>query len=61
VGEDWEHLKASYPWLSEYQLQAALAYAEAYPEEIGDRLQREARWTPEAVWSSYPFTRPPGR
>ena len=61
VGNDWEQLRAGYPWLSEHQLQAALTYAQVYPAEIEARLQREAYWTPEVVWSTYPFTRPPGR
>src|SRR5687768_16558819 len=28
VGNDWEQLRAGYPWLSEHQLQAALTYAQ---------------------------------
>jgi uncharacterized protein (DUF433 family) len=61
VADDWQQLQADYPWLSEQQLRAALAYAAAYPQEIAERLQREAHSTPETVWSTYPFTRPPGR
>jgi len=56
--QDWEHLRSTYHWLSEQQLRAALAYAEAYPEEIDDRLRDEERWTPEEIWKRYPFTRP---
>lgn len=41
VNEDWERLREGYNWLSETQLQNALAYAEAYPEEIELRIQRE--------------------
>jgi len=59
--EDWDQLRAYYSGLSEHQLRAALTYAVAYPQEIEERLQREAHWTPEAVWSAHPFTRPPGR
>lgn len=58
---DWERLKAAYHWLDERQLRAALAYAEAYPEEIEEMIQADERWTPEAVWTKYPFTRPPSR
>ncbi len=61
VGESWNRLREAYHWLSEHQLRAALAYGAAYPEEIEERLMDEERWTPEAVWVTYPFTRPPGR
>ena len=39
----------------------AVAYRQAYPEEIETRLHAEERWTPERVWQTYPFTRPPRR
>jgi uncharacterized protein (DUF433 family) len=58
VGEDFEELSSSYPRLSGSQLRAALAYYELYPEEIDARIAREESWTPEEVWSLYPFTRP---
>lgn len=58
VGEDAEEIGRSYPQLSRGQLQAALAYYELYPEEIDARLEREESWSPEEVWSRYPFTRP---
>jgi uncharacterized protein (DUF433 family) len=61
MDEDWERLREAYHWLSEHQLRAALAYAEAYPEEIEERLRVEARWTPETMWATYPFTKPEGR
>ena len=61
VDEDWDRLQEAYHWLSEYQLRSALAYAEAYPEEIERRIQRDERWTPERVWEMYPFTRPSHR
>lgn len=60
-GEHWEHLKAGFHWLSEQQLRAALAYAEAYPEEIDDAMREDASWTPEKTWTTYPFMRPPWR
>jgi len=53
----WEDLLAAYPELTETQLRAALAYYQAYPEEIDERLAREARWTPEKVAEELPFTR----
>lgn len=53
----WEPLRAAYPELSEHQLRAALAYYEAWPDEIDERLAREASWTPERVVEELPFTR----
>lgn len=58
VGGDREELRRSYPRLSETQLKAALSYYELYPEEIDARLEREEYWTPERVWTEFPFTRP---
>ena len=58
MGADWAQLRQAYHWLDERQLRAALAFAEAYPEEIEARLAAEERWTPQRVWRTYPFTRP---
>ncbi len=57
TGENWEQLVEAYPELTETQLRAALAYYQAYPEEIDHRLSREAYWTPERVAEELPFTR----
>jgi uncharacterized protein (DUF433 family) len=57
-GSSYEALRQNYPWLTEPQLRAALAYYEAYPSEINSRLEREAQWTPERVWRELPFARP---
>jgi uncharacterized protein (DUF433 family) len=57
----YESLRESYPWLTDVQLRAALAYYEVYPKEIDARLEREARWTPERVWEEMPFSRPRNR
>jgi uncharacterized protein (DUF433 family) len=54
----FEALRQSYPWLTEPQLRAALAYYEVYPSEIEARLEREAQWTPERVRRELPFARP---
>ena len=51
-------LRQSYPWLTEPQLRAALAYYELHPEEINARLEIEAQWTPERVRRELPFLRP---
>ena len=53
-----ERLRQAYHWLSEHELRAAVAYAEAYPEEIEERLRADEYWTPERVWETYPFMRP---
>jgi uncharacterized protein (DUF433 family) len=58
VDNDPARLRDAYDWLSEQQLRSALAYAEAYPDEIEERLRDEADWTPERVWETYPFMRP---
>lgn len=57
-GKTFEALRRSYPWLTEPQLRAALAYYEVYPSEIEARLEREAQWTPERVRRELPFARP---
>ncbi len=58
VENSWQRLKESFHWLSDTQLRAALAYAEAYPEEIQQRIRRDEQWSPEAVWERYPFMSP---
>jgi uncharacterized protein (DUF433 family) len=55
--ENWQRLVEAYPELSENQLRAAVAYYKAYPEEIDERLAREAYWTPERTAEELPFTR----
>lgn len=56
-GESWQRLVEAYPELSESQLRAGVAYYQAYPEEIDERLEREAYWTAERVAEELPFTR----
>lgn len=53
----WAELNEAYPELTETQLRAALAYYEAYPDEVDERIAREAHWTPERVAEELPFTR----
>jgi hypothetical protein len=60
-GRSYEELRQNYPWLTESQLRAALAYYELYPSEIDARLEREAQLTPERVWQEFPFLRPRNR
>jgi uncharacterized protein (DUF433 family) len=57
AGERWERLLEAYPELTENQLRAAVAYYEAYPDEIEMRLAREASWTAARVAEELPFTR----
>ena len=58
VDGDWHRLREAYHWLSEPQLRAAVAYADAFPEEIEARIRADEAWTPEEVWRTYPFMRP---
>ncbi len=55
--EDYERLKASYEWLSDRQLSAALGYYELYPDEIDARIELEERLTPERVRQEFPVLR----
>lgn len=55
--EGWDDLVKAYPELSETQLRAAVAYYRAYPDEIDERLTREAYWTPERIAEELPFAR----
>lgn len=60
VEGSWARLKEAFHWLSDTQLRAALAYAEAYPDEIEERIRRNEKWTSEATWKHYPFMSPEG-
>lgn len=60
VGEDRERLGASYGWLSDRQLSAAVAYYGLYPEEIDARIEEEEYWTPEKLYAEFPYLRPRG-
>jgi len=61
MDNDPARLRKAYGWLSEQQLRSALAYAEAYSNEIEQRLSDDEEWTPERVWETYPFMRPTRR
>ena len=58
MDQDQDRLRTAYHWLPEQQLRSALAYAEAYADEIEQRLDGDSEWTPERVWETYPFMRP---
>ena len=57
-GKDERQLAQNYPWLTQPQLRAALAYYALYPDEIEARLAREHQWTPERVRRELPFAVP---
>jgi len=59
--QDDEELRRNYPWLTDAQLRSALEYYKLYPQEIGARLEREARWTPERMEVELPFAQPRNR
>lgn len=65
VGRDRVRLQELFDWLNPHQLNAAIAYYEAYPEDITPRLRSEAsdRAVMEALWREIPQTSPhwPGR
>jgi len=55
AGTSFDETRANYPWLSEAQVRAAIAYYELYPVEIDERLKREREWTAERVRKEFPF------
>jgi uncharacterized protein (DUF433 family) len=57
-GENFEKLRLRFDWLSEVQVWAAVRYYETYPDEIIAMIEDNARYTPEYVYTKYPFTRP---
>jgi uncharacterized protein (DUF433 family) len=58
VVKDRRRLGASYEWLSDRQLSAALAYYELYPEEIDTRIEEVEHLTPEKLYGGFPYLRP---
>jgi len=55
AGTSFDETRANYPWLSEVQVRAAIAYYELYPVEIDERLKREREWTAERIRKELPF------
>jgi uncharacterized protein (DUF433 family) len=53
--EDDARLAAAYPRLTPGQLRAALAYYAYYPQEIDERIARDAQWTPAAIHREFRF------
>ena len=54
LDRDRGRLQATYHWLIEPQLRAALGYYTAYPDEIEQQIARNATWTPERVSQQHP-------
>jgi uncharacterized protein (DUF433 family) len=58
VGKDWIQYKECFHWLSDEQLRAAISYYETYTEEIDEEIADNERYTPEYVYSKWPFMKP---
>ena len=54
VGKNLNRLKRAYHWLTAQQLQAALGYYKAYPEEIDRLIAANEGQTPERVHERHP-------
>lgn len=65
VERDFESLHRGFDWINKHQLEAAIAYYEAFPEDIKPRLKTEEQALAELheLWAKYPQTSPhwPGR
>ena len=57
-GWDRDVLCEAFHWLTEAQIQAALVYYEAYPDEVNARLAEEDAITPETLYKLHPFMKP---
>lgn len=55
--ESVSRLARAFDWIPREKLEEALAYAAAHPEEIEERLEREASWTEEAAARAMPWSR----
>jgi hypothetical protein len=60
-GGNRERLRQECSHLDEQQIETALAYCEAYSDEVGEQLDAELIQAVEAVWKSHPITKPPWR
>jgi uncharacterized protein (DUF433 family) len=56
----WASLREAFHWLTEAQLHAALAYAEAHPDAMAECLEADARAEEELqeLWRRHPRTKP---
>jgi len=55
VAEDIKRLTASFHWLTEQQLLAAIGYYRLYTDEIDTLIADNEGLTPEAIGKKYPF------
>lgn len=55
VGKDPKRLRKAYHWLTDQQIQSALGYYKAYPEEINCLIAEKETWTQERLHKRYPF------
>lgn len=58
VNGNWDALRETFDWLSEEQLRAAMAFCEANPELIRERIEAERAIDIEEFWRKYPQTAP---
>jgi uncharacterized protein (DUF433 family) len=61
TAKDFNQLREGFHWLSEEQLRSAVRYYETYPDEINAQIEENNTYTPEYVYSRYPFTKPKQR
>ncbi len=54
VGKNATRLRRMYHWLTDQQLQAALGYYKAFPEDIDPLMTANEAWTPEQVHTRHP-------
>src|SRR5690242_11733529 len=60
VGRDREELQRQFSWLDKFQLDMAVAYYEAFPEDIAPYLKSDEQVQAEleALWAQHPQTSP---
>lgn len=58
VNGDWNRLRATFDWLTDEQLRAAMAFCEVNPEWARERIEAEDAVDIEAVWREHPETAP---
>jgi uncharacterized protein (DUF433 family) len=64
-GRNLDELRRLFDWLDDYQIDMALAYYRAYPDDVAKHLKTEEQLQAELeeLWKKYPQTSPnwPGR
>jgi uncharacterized protein (DUF433 family) len=58
--QSFEELADYYDWLSREQLEAAIDYWRAFPDEIEGRIAMEGEFTPEEYYAMHPWAHPKG-